>query len=56
MHGELSVAVPDEEAERSGPVAEVHDQVAGLLGGPSAIRVGGDAEGMHVPRGHLHYG
>src|SRR5437773_12407377 len=31
--GELGVAVPDEEAEGAGPVAEVDEQVAGLLGG-----------------------
>src|SRR5215475_3165815 len=39
--GEFGVAVPDEEAERADPVAEVHEQVAGLLGGPGAIRAGG---------------
>jgi len=34
--GELGVTVPDEEAEGAGPVAEVPEQVAGLLGGPRA--------------------
>ena len=34
--------------------AKVHEQVAGLLGGPYAVRVGGDAEDVHVPGRHLH--
>jgi hypothetical protein len=42
--GELGVAVPDEEAERRDPVAEVHKQVAGLLGSPCAVRAGGHAQ------------
>jgi hypothetical protein len=29
-------------------VAEVHEQVAGLLGGPRAVRVCGHAEDVHV--------
>src|SRR6185437_1720379 len=45
--GELGVAVPDQEAEAAGPVAEVHDQVADLLGGPRASRVGGHAQDVH---------
>ena len=32
--GELGVAVSDEEPEGTGPVHEVHDHVAGLLGNP----------------------
>ena len=52
--GELPGAVADEEAEGSGPVAEVHDQVGGLLSGPGAIRMGGGAEDVHVPGGRLH--
>jgi hypothetical protein len=52
--GELGVTVPDEEAEGDSPVAEVHEQVAGLLGGPRAARVGGHAEDVHVPGRHLH--
>jgi hypothetical protein len=51
--GELGVAVPDEEAEGAGPVAGVHDQVAGLLRGPCAVRMGGHAEDVHVPGRHL---
>jgi hypothetical protein len=52
--GELGVAVPDEETEGAGPVAEVHEQVAGLLRGPRADRAGGYAEDMHAPGRHLH--
>ena len=39
--------------KRGDPVAEVHDQVAGLLGSPSAVRVGGHAQDVHVPGLHL---
>jgi hypothetical protein len=52
--GELGVAVPDDEAEGAGPLAEVHDQVAGLLRGPGAVRAGGHAEDVHVPGRDLH--
>jgi hypothetical protein len=47
--GELGVAVPDEEAELRDPVAEVHQQVAGLLGSPCAVRC--PPGSVHVPRG-----
>jgi len=36
-------------------VAEIHDQVTGLLIGPRAVRVGGHAEDMYPPGLHLHY-
>jgi hypothetical protein len=36
--GELGVTVPNEEPEGADPVGEVHDQVAGLPGGPCATR------------------
>src|ERR1019366_8201240 len=52
--GEPGVAVPDEEAERAGPVAEVHEQVAGLLGGPGAVRVASNAQDVDVPGPYLH--
>jgi hypothetical protein len=52
--GEFGVAVPDQEAEGADPVAEIHDQVAGLLGGPRTVRVSGHAEDVHVPGPHLH--
>ena len=35
-------AVADQEPEVRGPVKKVHEQVADLLGGPRAVRVGGD--------------
>jgi len=39
---ELAVPVTDQETKLVGPVAEVHDQVAGLLGDPGPGGVGGD--------------
>ena len=53
--GELGVAVPDQEAEGAGPVAEVHEQIAGPLGGPGTSGMGGHAQDVHVPGGHLHH-
>jgi hypothetical protein len=47
--------VPDQEAEGADPVAEVRDQVAGLLGGPRAVRVSGHAGDMRPPGLHLHH-
>jgi hypothetical protein len=41
--GELTVPVADQEPELIGAVAEVHEQVAGLLGDPGSCGVGGDA-------------
>jgi hypothetical protein len=40
--GELAVPVADQEAELLGAVAEVHQQVAGLLGDPGRGGMGGD--------------
>src|SRR5712692_11572816 len=37
--GELCVAVPDEEPERADPIGKTHDQFAGLLGRPGAVRI-----------------
>ena len=45
---ELASAVADEEPEGGGAVVEVHQQVAGLLGGPGAGRVAGRPEYVHV--------
>jgi hypothetical protein len=47
--GELAGPVPDEEPERLRTRAEVQQEVAGLLGGPRPVGVGGDAEDVHVP-------
>ena len=52
--GELAVTVPDQEAEAAGPGAEIHDQVAGLLGGPRTVGMGGHAQDVHPPGLHLH--
>src|SRR6266508_3269273 len=46
--GELAGPVPDEKRERLRALAEVHEKVAGLLGGPGPAGVGGDAENVHV--------
>ena len=48
------VAVPDEEPEGDSPAGEVHDQVAGLLGSPGAVRVPGHPEDVHSPGRYLH--
>jgi hypothetical protein len=41
--GEFGVPVPDHETDLVGVLAEVHEQVAGLLRHPCSGRVGGDA-------------
>ena len=46
--GELAVPVADQEPEPVGAFAEVHEQVAGLLGDPGAGGVGGDPGEVHV--------
>jgi hypothetical protein len=46
--GELSGAVADEEPEGVTAVVEIHQQVAGLLGGPRAGRMAGRSEDVHV--------
>ena len=51
---ELGVTVPDEEAEGTVAVSEIHDQIAGLLSGPGAIGMFSDAEDVDVPGGHFH--
>jgi hypothetical protein len=38
--GELAVPVANQEVEPAGPLAEVHEEVAGLLGGPGSGRMG----------------
>ena len=40
----MSGSVADEEPKSGGVVAEVHDEVAGLLGGPGSVGVSGDAQ------------
>jgi hypothetical protein len=41
--GELAVPVADQEPELVGAIAEIHQQVAGLLGNPSAAGMGSDS-------------
>jgi hypothetical protein len=53
--GELSGAVSDEEPELGDAVAEIHHQVADLLGSPSAIGVRGRTQHVHRPVGHLQH-
>jgi hypothetical protein len=55
MHGELAVPVADQELEPAGAVAEVHQEVAGLLGGPIPGRMSGDAEDVHGHGVDLHH-
>jgi hypothetical protein len=42
--GEVRAAVADHELDLAGPAAKVHDQVAGLLGGPFPGRMPGESE------------
>jgi hypothetical protein len=53
--GELAVPVADQEPEPLGVLAEVHEQVAGLLGDPGAGRVGGDPRDVHAATVVLDY-
>ena len=46
--GEVPSAVADQELKARGVVAEVHQEVADLLGGPRPVRVRGHAEDVHV--------
>jgi hypothetical protein len=46
--GELPGAVADQELEVRGAIAEVHQEVTDLLGGPWPVRVCGDPEDVHV--------
>jgi hypothetical protein len=51
--GELAGPVSDEEPELGGALAEIHYEVADLLGGPSAVGVGGRAQQVHGSVAHL---
>jgi hypothetical protein len=54
--GEVRTAVADHELELRCLVAEIHDQVACLLGGPFPGRVQGDAEDSDAPGRVVDYG
>ena len=53
--GELAVPVADEEPEPPGPIAEVHEQVPGLLGGPGPCRMGAHVQDVRRPGLDLHH-
>jgi hypothetical protein len=53
---ELAVSVADQESEPVGTVAEVHQQVAGLLGDPGAGGMGGDPGDVHAAAVVLDHG
>ena len=53
--GELPGAVADQEPEVRGAVAEVHQEVADLLGGPRPVRVRGDPEDVDVAASRLRW-
>jgi hypothetical protein len=46
--GELAVPVTDQKPEPLGAVAELHQQVAGLLGHPAGGGMGGDPGDVHA--------
>ncbi len=50
---ELTGSISDEVVEFTDAIAEVHHQVADLLGGPLAVRVRGRTQEMHGPAGHF---
>jgi hypothetical protein len=52
---ELAVAVADQELDAARALAEVHEQVTSLLGGPGPGRVDGDTQDMHGPGLDLHH-
>ena len=53
--GELSVPVADQEPKRRSPLAEIHHHIAGLLGGPTSGRVGGNTQDVYPAGGDLHH-
>jgi hypothetical protein len=46
--GELPGPVAGQEPEARGAVAEIHQEIADLLGGPGPVRVRGDSGNVHV--------
>ena len=51
----FAVAIPDQESEQGGALAEIHEKVTGLLGGPRPGGVGRDAQDVHAPGLDLHH-
>ena len=52
--GELGGPVADQEAERGDLIAQVHQEVAGRLGGPGRGRVSGHPENVHCAGADFH--
>ena len=53
--GELPGPVADQEPEARGPITEVHQEIADLLGGPRPVRVRGHPEDVHIAAADLHH-
>jgi len=49
-----SARTAEQELEAAGALAELHEQVTGLLGSPGTGRVRGDAQDVHGPGLDLH--
>jgi hypothetical protein len=49
------VAIADQEPDRGGPLAQVHNQVACLLRDPRPARMTGNPEDVHTPGVELHH-
>jgi hypothetical protein len=52
--GELGGPVADQEAERGDLITQVHQEVAGSLGGPGRGRVSGHPENVHRAGADFH--
>jgi hypothetical protein len=52
--GELGVTVSGQESESAGVVADLSQQLPGLLGDPGGGGVGGHPEDVHLSGAHLH--
>ncbi|SFR29179.1 hypothetical protein SAMN04488564_117103 [Lentzea waywayandensis] len=53
--GELAGPVTNQKSKLVGPVVQLHEEVASLLCGPRAVRVGGGAEDVDVAGADLHH-
>jgi hypothetical protein len=53
--GELPASIPDQEPEPVGPLAQVHEQVAGLLQRPRRVRVSRDTQDVDVAGAYLQH-
>jgi hypothetical protein len=55
MIRELAGPIPYEEPELSGPIAEVSQEIAGLLGRPRSVRIRGGVEDVDVAAADLEH-